>query len=657
MDARPLTCPRCDATSAGTARFCAECAQDLRATVPANQHRSRRRLAAAVIDRLTRITAGFARLVLALAAGAVVFFTSQVAFALAGWANTSEWAPRLGVFVAACAAILTVGWRSEVLFQRHPQFCPHCGEPLRTVAPAADAPGRDPHEASTPPATDHGVRGTLDAIGHDAIILVGALLSGAIAAFIAYVLLDQIGLLGRLGRLTGDVDWLFACAGFALAVIAGTIAALTASTLPAVAEKNLAAVLESEVVFLDPHSTTANITRTFGYLAYDQVRADFGRLDIASPLFLALTYLGAPVMLLVLFAWPRLYRPLVRTPIRTLGTAMVVLSLIAGQGYAIQNVARWSACDPLYTVPSYPSRTASADFAFVDANLSGVEALDANGESVGRIVDLAGSLAGSSWLTLFPDRQRIAFDVSTKYADGSGPGADILTVDLDGSHLRVLVSGYPDILNQSPLIDPSGTSLYFLQIETVEENGVSRRNGSIERLDLSTKRCIRVAAADGVSDLALSPDGRTLAYVRFVDGDTRLWRVNTDGSDARPFFAGDDTWAGVTGPRFSPDGSSIAFSTESYEAHTVSVPPTCSCGSVRPFELFVAPSNGGGARAFAATDSMPFGRPTWSPDGTRIAFTDNFGWIEIVTVADGSVRTLTGRIVSPELLWMKNIER
>src|SRR6266516_2841726 len=58
-----------------------------------------------------------------------------------------------------------------------------------------------------------------------------------------------------------------------LAVIAGTIAALTASSLPAVAEKNLAAVLESEVVFLDPHSTTANITRTFGYLAYDTLFA------------------------------------------------------------------------------------------------------------------------------------------------------------------------------------------------------------------------------------------------------------------------------------------------------------------------------------------------------------------------------------------------
>jgi peptide/nickel transport system substrate-binding protein len=49
---------------------------------------------------------------------------------------------------------------------------------------------------------------------------------------------------------------------------------------PAHAEKNLAAVLESEVVFLDPLSTTANITRTFGYLVYDTLFAMDGKGEI-----------------------------------------------------------------------------------------------------------------------------------------------------------------------------------------------------------------------------------------------------------------------------------------------------------------------------------------------------------------------------------------
>ena len=43
------------------------------------------------------------------------------------------------------------------------------------------------------------------------------------------------------------------------------------------AETNLNAVLESEVVFLDPHSTTANITRTFGYLVFDTLFAMDGK--------------------------------------------------------------------------------------------------------------------------------------------------------------------------------------------------------------------------------------------------------------------------------------------------------------------------------------------------------------------------------------------
>ena len=40
---------------------------------------------------------------------------------------------------------------------------------------------------------------------------------------------------------------------------------------------NLNAVLESEVVFLDPHQTTANITRTFGFMVYDTLFAMDGK--------------------------------------------------------------------------------------------------------------------------------------------------------------------------------------------------------------------------------------------------------------------------------------------------------------------------------------------------------------------------------------------
>ena len=640
MDTRPLTCPRCDASSAGTARFCAECGQDLRAAVPANQHRSRHRLAGAVTDRLTRITAGFARLVLALAGGAVVFFAGLVAFALAGWANSSDWAPRLAVFIAACAAILTVGWRSEALFERRPRFCPHCGEPLRTAASATHPPARSPRAMA--PVKSGGVRGVLDAFGHDALILVAALMSGVAMVSVGDVLVGELGLLSRLGRWTATVGWLVGCAGFAVVFFRYSYIFRARRWT----RGRLANISSFAVALAGAILALLTISAVFY----------FGRLDIAFPSLRILTFLAAPVALLFLYTWPRLYRPLVRTPIRTVGSATVALSLIAGQGYAIENVPRSSACDPLYANADYQINRVPDGYTFLDATSDGVDALDGNGVFISQFVDLHDSRSGSSGLGLFPDRKRIVFDMSTNYTDGSGPGDDILSADLDGSHLRVLVSGYPDVLNWSPVVDPSGTSVYFLRAEPVTVDGRTHRHRSIERLDLATKKCSRVASVGDVGELALSPDGATLAYVQ-LDDDYSLWRMRTDGSDPHAFFGADDTWVGVREVQFSPDSSSVAFVAESREPHPAIGQQPCGCGFIRPLELFVAPSNGGGARAFAATDSMPFGRPTWSPDGTRIAFTDNFGWVEIVTVADGSVRTLTGRVVSPELLWVKNVER
>ncbi len=58
----------------------------------------------------------------------------------------------------------------------------------------------------------------------------------------------------------------------ALRPIAAALAAL-GFAVPALAGGNLNAVLESEVVFLDPHQTTANITRTFNFMVFDTLFA------------------------------------------------------------------------------------------------------------------------------------------------------------------------------------------------------------------------------------------------------------------------------------------------------------------------------------------------------------------------------------------------
>ena len=128
---------------------------------------------------------------------------------------------------------------------------------------------------------------------------------------------------------------------------------------------------------------------------------------------------------------------------------------------------------------------------------------------------------------------------------------------------------------------------------------------------------------------ALSPDGESLAYVKYVDGtqsDVFLQRV--DGSKAIDLTSGCSSDDGE--PAFSPDGRRIAYRSE--------------CG-------------GGGIFVMGATGESPRKvtdrghNPTWSPDGSEIAVADEalalpFGrgsvsQIWAVNVETGARRLLT----------------
>jgi eukaryotic-like serine/threonine-protein kinase len=92
-----------------------------------------------------------------------------------------------------------------------------------------------------------------------------------------------------------------------------------------------------------------------------------------------------------------------------------------------------------------------------------------------------------------------------------------------------------------------------------------------------------------------SPDGKELAIVRFVEGETRL-----------EFPVGKKLYqsASIGAPRFSPRGDLIAFF-ESREA-----------GSVK-----VIPTSGGAVRTIVDGFELPGGAPCWAPDGKELWFT------------------------------------
>jgi len=112
-----------------------------------------------------------------------------------------------------------------------------------------------------------------------------------------------------------------------------------------------------------------------------------------------------------------------------------------------------------------------------------------------------------------------------------------------------------------------------------------------------------------VSDPRIAPDGRTVAVVvsrideEANDYRSSIWVVPADGSSPpRRFTFGEKQ---DVAPRWSPDGSSLAFASNR-ESKTK--------------QLYVMPADGGEARRLTDLDE-DVAQPVWSPDGTRLAFT------------------------------------
>ncbi|MDR7454183.1 MAG: hypothetical protein QN137_06855, partial [Armatimonadota bacterium] len=142
---------------------------------------------------------------------------------------------------------------------------------------------------------------------------------------------------------------------------------------------------------------------------------------------------------------------------------------------------------------------------------------------------------------------------------------------------------------------------------------------------MSTRRIALedLLALRAVSDVALSPDGRTVAYVQEVIVEERveerpshgyrsaIWLVDADGGPPRPFTAG----AGCDRrPVWSPDGSRLLFVSDRF-APGGGGPAR----GGRPRHLWVIARAGGEARRITEHDHAP-ADAAWSPDGTRVAF-------------------------------------
>lgn len=288
---------------------------------------------------------------------------------------------------------------------------------------------------------------------------------------------------------------------------------------------------------------------------------------------------------------------------------------------------------------------------FLLANPAGIVGLDEACRPLGSIVKLPDQSAPAT-PSRHPDGRSIAFALTQVPDKKTGFGSDIFTVDLDGTGLRPLVAHESEnVFYASPKYDPTGTVLYFHRRAALVVNGQYQGNeDTIERLDLKTgkrDRLLRDAA-----DPALSPDGRTLIFVRVVNGQVEnFWIANADGTNARPFFKTKDTFWYLQAPRFSPSGSEIAFSAAGHSTARGSAGGRLAHFGV-PSELYLAPIDGSGLRSIGQTGDDVV--PAWSPAGDRIAYVGT-GAFFVVTVASQDSQTCAqGQdFFFGDLLWLR----
>jgi dipeptidyl aminopeptidase/acylaminoacyl peptidase len=254
-----------------------------------------------------------------------------------------------------------------------------------------------------------------------------------------------------------------------------------------------------------------------------------------------------------------------------------------------------------------------------------VWALDLAGGEAQRLTDVEGEVEEFAWA---PDSRRLALVVRDPKpkAKQNADGED----DDEAAALPIVVDRYQFKQDGVGYLDARRSHLYVYDLD-------------------AKQAALLTPGTNDEGQASWSPDGRTLAFVsKRVDADPdRSWnwdvfvidakagstprRVTTStASDASPDYDG--------GPRFSPDGRTLAFlrtTDPSYRGAYYGVPV-----------VSLVPAAGGEPLTLAGDADRNLFRPTFSPDGGHLYFRledDRSVELARVPVAGGALERLSGR--------------
>jgi len=217
--------------------------------------------------------------------------------------------------------------------------------------------------------------------------------------------------------------------------------------------------------------------------------------------------------------------------------------------------------------------------------------------------------------------QSDAAPTDTPSSDGSAsavPETDYL-IDLDNGEMTplpesIVGTGTNGYAASGYAVSPDGSRLAYVLVDAViasrgELDGVKQ----IFVANLDGTGVEPVTSDHGAKSPAWSPDGSRLAYVgsRGHDpGNVFVLDLATGASTQLTFHTG-STGASLEPPSFSPDGSSIVYSTDTWDG------PCC---PPQKIQVRIVPTSGGRSVRLVGGDGIGAGAGKLSPDGSLLSY-------------------------------------
>jgi TolB protein len=219
------------------------------------------------------------------------------------------------------------------------------------------------------------------------------------------------------------------------------------------------------------------------------------------------------------------------------------------------------------------------------------------------MVDNSDKKADSALPAWSPDGSLIAFQ--SKKETGN---FQVYVMDRDGNNKRRISSGQAVAIQ--PAWSPDGKSITYVGGDKVDV-GAPKELYTVS-LEGGTPKQITTGGKD-VSKPTWSPDGKSILYLNNLsDRFSDIMIMNADGTSPRKLADG----VRASSPQFNPAGDKVLYYFISMPAFST---PTGGASAPVGSDIYIVPT-AGGQPANLTLNSQDDYQPTWSPDGTMLAW-------------------------------------